>query len=272
MVDDIRDIAAYYDQSVAAEHARLEQHPLEYDLTWRYLHQYLPPSGTILEVGAATGRYTLPLCQAGYAVTAVDLSPALLTECRRRLAAEHVTDRARLVVADARDLRAVTATDFNAVLLMGPLYHLVVEADRRQALRQAVERLRPGGVLVSVFLSRPGVIGDLLKRTPAWIEHDEEVRSLVEHGRRPEDQPRGGFRGYFATVPEIVPLHEALGIATVVLAGVEPAIGADEDSYRILQPAHRARWLDLLFAVSADPSTIGASRHLLYIGRKGADA
>lgn len=269
--DDISDIAAFYDSGVEAEDARLEQHQLEYDLTWRYLTRYLPPAGSILEIGAGTGRYTLALCRRGYAVTAVDLSAALLEQCQRRLAAEHLDGQARFVVADARDLRAVPAA-FDAVLLMGPLYHLIFEEDRREALRQATARLRSGGLLFSTHLSRLGVLGDLLRRAPAWIEQSEEVRWLLEYGRRPDDQPRGGFRGYFARVAELRPLHEAFGLQTLVVAGVEPAISADDESYNRLPAPQRDMWLDLLFAISTDETTLGASRHLLYIGRKGESA
>jgi S-adenosylmethionine-dependent methyltransferase len=268
-MDDISDIAAWYDHSVEEEHSRLERHQLEYDVTWRYLTRYLPPTGTILEIGAATGRYTLALCRAGYSVTAVDLSATLLEECQRRLAGEGLHRQARFIVSDARDLHAVTDAGFDAVLLMGPLYHLVVEEDRREALRQATDRLRSGGLLFSAFLSRLGILGDMIRRMPEWIERREEVRSLIEGGRRPDDAARGGFRGYFAQVSEIRPLHEALGIQTVVLAGVEPAISADDESYNRLEAAQRDLWLDLLFEVSSDPTTVGASRHLLYIGRKG---
>jgi S-adenosylmethionine-dependent methyltransferase len=272
MRDDIGDIADWYDRAVEAEDARLEQHQLEHDLTWRYLARYLPPAGSILEIGAATGRYTLGLCERGYTVTAVELSTALMERCKQRLAAEGLEGRAHCIVADARDLAAVPGTAFDAVLLMGPLYHLIFEDDRRRALREAVDRLRPGGLLVSAHLSRLGVLGDLLKRTPAWIENDAEVRSLLDNGRRPDDAPRGGFRGYFARVAEIVPLHEGLGLETLILAAVEPAISADDASYNALPPRLRERWLDLLFAVSADPTTVGASRHLLYIGRKRGGA
>jgi SAM-dependent methyltransferase len=268
-MDDISDIAAWYDHGVEDEDARLEMHQLEYDLTWRYLNRYLPPAGSILEIGSGTGRYTLALCRLGYSVTAVDLSPALLDVCRRRLAAEQLDKQARFVVADARDLHVVAGRGFDAVLLMGPLYHLVSEEDRREALRQATDRLRDGGLVFSAFLSRLGILGDMMKRMPEWIERREEVRSLLEKGRRPDDQPRGGFRGYFARVPEIRELHEALGIQTLVLAGVEPAISADDESYNNLQPPQRDLWLDLLLEVSSDETTLGASRHLLYVGRKG---
>jgi S-adenosylmethionine-dependent methyltransferase len=267
--DNISDIAASYDRSVEDEDSRLVLHQLEYDLTWRYLTRYLPPAGSILEIGAGTGRYTLELCRRGYSVTAVDLSAALLQRCKLRLEAEELHEQVQFVLADARDLHAVVGTAFDAVLLMGPLYHLVFEEDRRQAVRQAADRLYSGGLLFSTHLSRLGVLGDLMRRMPAWIERGKEVRFLLDKGRRPDDLPRSGFRGYFAHVSEIRPLHEALGLQTVMLAGVEPAISADDESYNQLQVSQRDLWLDLLFEVSADETTVGASRHLLYIGRKG---
>ncbi len=267
MRDDISDIAAFYDRDVEDEDARLVLHQLEYDLTWRYL----PPAGSILEIGAGTGRYTLALCRRGYSVTAVDLSAALLQRCQLRFAAERLLGQVQCVVADARDLQAVPSTAFDAVLLMGPLYHLVFEEDRYQAVRQAVDRLRSGGLLFSTHLSRLGILGDLMRRVPEWIERGEEVRFLLDRGRRPDDQPRGGFRGYLARVSEIRPLHEARGLQTIVLAGVEPAISADDESYNQLQGPRRELWLDLLEEVSSDETTVGASRHLLYVGRKGDD-
>ena len=142
MNDDVSDIAAYYNNVWEREESRLERHQLERDLTWRYLLEYLPKQASILEIGAATGRYTAALAKLGNHVTAVDLSPVLLEQCRARISAEGLVDRVQLMVADARDLSQVTRDDYDAVLLMGPLYHLVDEMDRKAALKQAFERLR----------------------------------------------------------------------------------------------------------------------------------
>jgi len=268
MIDDVSDIAESYSSNPEGEHSRLERHQLEYDLTWRYLDQYLPSHGAILEVGAATGRYTLELAKRGYMLTAVDLSAALIEKCRKNLVDEGLASRVQLVVADARDLSKVTERRFDAVLLMGPLYHLGVEADRKLALQEAFDRLRAGGIIFSAFISRFGIMGDLIKNVPVWIEGQAEVRSVLEKGKRPDDYPRGGFRGYFAQASEIAPLHEAMGFETFVVAGVEPAISADDESYNKLQGKQRQLWLDLLYEMSTEKSIIGSSRHLLYIGKK----
>jgi hypothetical protein len=63
-------------------------------------------------------------------------------------------------------------------------------------------------------------------------------------------------------------LHEEVGFETLVVAGLEPAISADDESYNHLQGAQRQLWLDLLYAVSTEETIIGASRHLLYVGKK----
>ncbi|MEZ4869756.1 MAG: class I SAM-dependent methyltransferase [Caldilineaceae bacterium] len=268
MIDDISDIARFYDSNPDREHERLAEHQLKYDLTWRYWDTYLSPQGAILEIGAATGRYTKELAKRGYLVTAVDLSAAEIDRCRQNLTEAGLAQRVQFLVTDARDLSQINEQQFDAVLLMGPLYHLIEAEDRKRALQAAIDRLRPGGVSCSAFLCRFGVLSDLIKRNPQWIEDQAHVRSFIEHGKRPDGHLRGGFRGYSSKPAEIIPLHEALGIETLVLATVEPVIGADDESYNRLQGEQRHLWLDLLFQLSTQDAILGASRHLLYVGRK----
>ncbi len=93
------------------------------------------------------------------------------------------------------------------------------------------------------------------------------MRSLLEQGRDPEHCPAGSFRGYFATAEEIAPLHESAALETLLLAGVEPAISADDESYNSPNGERRRLWLDLLEEICDQPSIVGASRHLLYVGK-----
>lgn len=268
MKDDISDIAAYYDRNPDMEHRRLEEHQLEYDLTLRFLYEYLPDQGSILEVGAATGRYTLALAERGYSITAVDLSAELIKNNQQIISESGLGEFVEYRVADARDLSNITMRDYDGVLLMGPLYHLIDEGDRKRSLTQAHQHLKTGGVIFSAFISRYGIMGDLMKNFSDWIENQKEVETVLSLGRDPDDYPKGGFRAYFAEVSEIKSLHEALGFETMALVGVEPAISADDESYNKLEGTQRQLWLDLLYKMSREESLIGASRHLLYIGRK----
>lgn len=268
MIDDVNDIAVFYDRNQESEHSRLDRHQLEFDLTWRYLNQYLPPQGIILEIGSATGKYTLELARRGYTITAVDLSKGLLEQCRANITREGLEKQVQFVLADARNLGELARNKFDAVLLMGPLYHLIQEADRKMALKESFDRLREDGILFSSFISRFGLMSDLLRNVPSWIEDQADVWSVLEHGKDPEDHPRGGFRGYFAQPREIAPLHEDIGFQTRVIASVEPVISADDESYNQLQGKQRQQWLEVLYRMSTEPSILGASRHLLYIGQK----
>ncbi len=268
-VDDISDIRRMYDGDVESEAERLDRHQLEYELTWRYLETYLPSGGHILEIGAAAGRYTLPLARRGYRVTAVDLSAGLLRENRRLAQADGLVGRIRHVQADARDLAVVGAGGgYDAALVMGPLYHLIYEDDRRRALEQVYGVLLPDAPLFTAWISRLGILGGLMRYFPEWIEERDEVRSVMERGHDPPDRHKGGFRGYFARAEEIAPLHESVGFVTDVLAGVEPAISADDEAYNVLEGERRRLWLDLLYEISAEPTQVAASGHLLYIGHK----
>lgn len=266
MADDVDDIRDFYDRGVDVEEQRLLRRRLEFDLTLLLLHKHLPETGAVLEVGAGPGRYTEVLLERGHPVTAVDLSPQQLARCGERIARRQPGAPLTLIEADARDLGGVPG-GFAAALLMGPLYHLVEFDDRLRAIRQVYDRLQPGGVIFAAWVSRLGMLADLVARDPGWIEHLDEVRSIMADGRDPPG-PRAGFRGYFATAEEIEPLFEAQGFGTVALAGVEPVIAADDASYDALDPELRRRWLELFSTICAEPSIVGASRHLLYIGRR----
>ena len=61
-----------------------------------------------------------------------------------------------------------------------------------------------------------------------------------------------------------------MGFHTVQVLGAEPAKSADGESFNRLEGGQRDRWLDLLFDLSADQSTVALSRHIVYIGHKPA--
>ena len=270
-MDDLTDIRKMYNTGWDTEANRLERHQLEADITWRYLNQYLPAQSRLLEVGFGTGFYTFPLARRGYQITAVDLANEYVTRCKARAEELDLSDQIDFRTGDARKLGGIPRGKFEAVLLMGPLYHLLLETDRAAALRSAYECLKPGGVILSAMLSRFGVLGDLIKTNPSWIENQEEVWSLARHGQRSAGAPKGGFRGYFVRLDEIAPMHETVGFRTLKIAGVEPVISADDESYNTLEGMQRDLWLDLLFEVSAEQSMVASSRHILYVGQKPQD-
>jgi S-adenosylmethionine-dependent methyltransferase len=266
--DDTGDIRQFYDDSVEKEDGRLERHQLERDMTWRYLDKYLPRRGKILEIGCATGAYTIPLAKRGYSVTAVDFAPKELDVCKKKVKEERLGEKVNCLVADARDLSAITGNDYDAALIMGPLYHLIQEEDRQIAIEQAYGHLKIGGLIFSIFISRYGIWNDVMATTPQYIELERDVQSVIQHGRDADlAYQKGNFRAYFATPEEIVPFHERIGFKMITFAGIEASSIRDEN-YNSLKGKRREMWLDLLVSINTQPSTIGAANHILYIGKK----
>lgn len=267
-MDDISDIRGFYDSKPELEAARLEHYQLEFDLTWRWLQAVLPAAGRLLELGASAGRYTLPLARQGYQVTAFDLSAGALKLAHEAAEREGLERRITWVTGDARDLSALHGQQYDAALVMGPLYHLIFEADRLLVLRQVYPLLTPGAPIISAHICRLGIMSEMMHRVPEWVEFREEVESVLREGHDPPYSHEGMFRGYFCRPEELAPLHERAGYITQTVAAAEPSIGAFDDSYNCLEGARRQAWLDLLFRLSTEPSMLGASRHLLYIGHK----
>ena len=117
---------------------------VEYLTTMRYIQKYLQPNARILEIGAATGRYSHALAREGYQVDAVELLEHNIEIFRRNtLPEEPVT----VTQGNATDLHPFPDNAYDLTLLLGPRYHLFTEEDKLQALSEAIRVTKPGGVI-----------------------------------------------------------------------------------------------------------------------------
>lgn len=96
-----------------------------------------PPPATIYDTGGAAGVYAFQLAERGYQVHLIDPVELHLEQARARVSASGVA-LASITLGDTRRL-TVPDEAADAVLLFGPLYHLVDRSDCLQALREAVQ-------------------------------------------------------------------------------------------------------------------------------------
>jgi SAM-dependent methyltransferase len=105
--------------------------------------------GPVLDLGCATGRVAIPLARDGHEVWALDRSPAMLAELRRRLAVEDPGVAARVHPVWGDLARFDLGRRFAMVAVaMNTLQVLTEPADRRAAFRAVRDHLAPGGELI----------------------------------------------------------------------------------------------------------------------------
>lgn len=124
-----------------------------------------PREVTVLDVGAGTGRNTLPLARAGFAADAVELAPALAAVLREEIT--RATARVRVFEGDALDPGlGIPPGHYRLVVLAEVIAsHFRTPAQIRSLLERSIEWLAPGGLLLfSAFLSSTGYKPDALAR------------------------------------------------------------------------------------------------------------
>lgn len=268
------DVAAHYAQGVERERL-VTWGLLEAVRTREMFDRFLPPPpAVVLDVGGAEGAYALPLARSGYTVHLVDPLPAHVDTARAASAAQVSAPLASAEVGDARDLSAGDDS-VDAVLLLGPLYHLVEREDRRRALAESFRVLRPGGRLLAAAISRFASSFDALRLGHyADPEFEKIVEGDLRHGihRNPRvaDRPEWFTLSYFHTGDGLSDEVRAAGFADVDVLAVE-GIGATFDLNAALgEPGSREAVLRRIRRLERERSLMGASPHLMAVATKVA--
>jgi SAM-dependent methyltransferase len=248
------------------------QGELERIRTQEIIARFLPPTpARILDIGGAAGAYSLWLLDQGYEVRLIDALPL-----HAELAAQSFHSHSNLRLASARvgDARSLEEADrsADAVLLMGPLYHLTERDDRLQAIREAHRVLRPGGFVFAAAISRFASLLDGLARNliddPAFCEILKRDLETGQH-RNPQHHPDYFTTAFFHHPDELVEEAAEAGFILESLLPVEgPAWLLPNLADRLRDRDKQAQLLDLLRAIEEEPSLVGVSAHFLAVARK----
>lgn len=121
---------------------------VEYLTTMRYIEKYLRPDMRVLEIGAATGRYSHHLARQGYQVDAVELVEHNIEIFKKNTKpGENVT----IIQGNAKDLSAFADDTYDMTLLLGPMYHLFTKEEQLQALSEAIRVTKQGGLVYAAY-------------------------------------------------------------------------------------------------------------------------
>ncbi|HWC81359.1 MAG TPA: methyltransferase domain-containing protein [Pseudonocardiaceae bacterium] len=257
------DMLRYYAE-VFAERDRLTVSAsgrLEFLRTQELLRRHLPaPPARVLDVGGGPGAHARWLAAEGFSVHLIDPVASHVAQSTA------LAPTIRATVGDARDL-PVPDGAADAVLLLGPLYHLTNRTDRITALRNAMRAVRPGGPVFAAAISRHASLLDHTIRGRLNEQTWPKIRRTMETGQH---DPTMGFTTAYLHLPDelAAELTEA-GLSEVDVYGVEgPAwqslhLEPQDDFDRLLPMV-----LSCARHVERDPAMLAASQHLLAVGRR----
>ena len=121
---------------------------VEFLTTLRYIEKYLKPGMRILEIGAATGRYSHYFARHGYRVDAVELVEHNIEIFKRYIQPdENIT----VTQGNAKNMAGFPDNTYDITLLLGPMYHLFTEDEKLQALSEAIRVTKKGGIVFAAY-------------------------------------------------------------------------------------------------------------------------
>ena len=266
-----REIKGYYLKSEESGRLSAGQGELERLRTLAIIARELPPAPAVIyDIGGGTGVYSFPLAQRGYKVHLIDPVELHLEQARAQATACGIALES-ITLGDARKLDIPDASA-DAVLLLGPLYHLTEAGDRLRALQEAFRLLKPTGVFFAAAISRFASLIDGLR---AGFFEDPEFRKIVaadlasgQH-RNPVNHPAYFTTAYFHRPEELADEARIAGFSEVRILGIEGPVWSARGFLAAWDdPAQREKLMEFLSFVEQEPSLLGASGHLMAVGKR----
>jgi len=189
-----------------------------------------------------------------------------LEQAKARSAASGTT-LGSITKGDARRLGA-QSNSADAVLLLGPLYHLVDRSDRLMALREA-RILKPKGVLIAAAVSRFASLIDGLAR---GFFRDSDFRKIVANDlatgqhRNPTNQTAYFTTAYFHRPEELAAEVREASFAGIQIFAVEGPVWSTAHLGEAWDdPVQRKSLMEFLALIERESSAHGASAHLVAV-------
>lgn len=266
------EILTHYGESTEAQRLAEGVGQLELARTQELLGRYLPPPpAVILDVGGGPGAYACRLAGQGYEVHLIDPVPLHVEQARQASQGQPGYPISSAAVGDARRLEWRDASA-DAVLLLGPLYHLTVREDRVTALGEARRVLRPGGRVFAAGISRfastlDGMVRGFLA-DPEFVAIARQDLDTGQH-RNPNDRPGYFTTAFFHHPDELRTEIEDAGLrweATLAVEGPGWLLGDFPEQWS--DPGRRKRLLEAIRWLEQETSVLGVSAHLLAVGSR----
>lgn len=244
---------------------------LEFEMTMKILKKYLPQKATILDLGGASGTYTIPLAQIGYTMYLADLSPRLIEEAKKIIKDESINNVKSCELVNAIDLTKYEDNKFDVVFLFGPLYHLLDIEERRECIKEVNRVLKEDGIVFASFIpyfAGSIAIIDRLFRHPEQV-NIENLESVFSTGMFNNASEKGFQEGYYAESEEIEKLFFDNGFEEMDILSIRGIGYEREDNiYNFEDTEMFENIINIIEKTSREREIIETCGHAMYIGKK----
>ncbi|MBR6664825.1 MAG: class I SAM-dependent methyltransferase [Lachnospiraceae bacterium] len=239
---------------------------IEFLNTTRILDELLGENQKILDCAAGTGIYAFHLADKGHDVTATDITPRHVEVMNQTLASKSYDMTTG--VMDATDMSRFADESFDVVLNMGPFYHLIDEDQRQKCMAECLRVLKKGGLLLTAYIPRFYVFQYVALSDKNFLDAGL-AKQLVTTGVLHHDDEKCFWTDtYYATKEEMEHLYKEYGLEITdhfAQDGLTPTFAATvdhwtEEEFKI--------WCDYHYSVCRESSLLGASNHVIIVGKK----
>lgn len=261
-MNELQALTAYYETHDEDGRLLSRHGSVEFLTTVRYAEAYLRPGMRLIEIGAGTGRYSHYFARKGYAVDAIELIEQNLERLR---AATLPGEDIRAMQGNATDLSAIPSQAYDAALLLGPMYHLFTDGDRRQALAEALRVLKPGGLLFAAYcMNEATIIQFCFQRGGLRLQPYRDLVDPITF--KAASTPREVFALY--RKEEIDALMTALPARRLHFIGTDMYTNYYREMIDAMDEDLFERYLSYHFVICERADMVGMSHHTLDISSK----
>lgn len=259
------ELEAYYGKFNEEKRLNSRHGQVEFKTSMHYIHRYLEniragrTNGEIriLDIGAGTGRYSVPLAEEGYDVTAVELVRHNLG----RLKAKGSTVKA--YQGNALKLSRFPDDGFDLTLLFGPMYHLHAAEEKERALLEAKRVTKPGGIILVAY-----IMNEFSVITYAFKER--HIKEALSDGMLDETYhttEKGNPLYSMVRLEEIEALDRAAGLKREQIIAADGAANYIRPFLNALDEEEFQAFMDYHLATCERMDLMGASSHTVDILR-----
>ena len=260
------ELELYYNKFNEEKRLNSRHGQVEFITSMKYIHNYLDQMAEgkpkaeikILDVGAGTGRYSVPLSEEGYDVTAVELVKHNLSRLKQK------GSSVKAYQGNAMKLKRFEDNTFDAVLVFGPMYHLHEKEEKLKALSEAKRVVKKGGIIfVAYIMNEFSVITYAFKEKHIKEGIEKGMLDASYHCTRTANDLYSMVR-----TEDIEELNREAGLERMQVVAADGAANYIRPFLNALDEEEFRYFIDYHLATCERADLLGASGHLVDILHK----